>query len=43
MSEPANVAEICNMYYSSIAQYKQEYEDLYTADFVRLIKQCRIV
>ena len=38
-SEPANVAEIFNIYYSSLAQYKHEYDGLYTTDFVQIIDQ----
>ena len=34
--EPANVAEIFNMYYSSLAQYKHEYDGLDTADFIEI-------
>ena len=37
ISEPANVAEIFNMYYSSLAQYKHEYDGLDTTDFVEII------
>ena len=37
ISEPANVAEIVNMYYSSLAQYDQEYDGLDTTDFAGLI------
>ena len=37
ISEPANVAEIFNMYYSSLAQYDQEYDGLDTTDFAGLI------
>ena len=37
ISEPTNVAEIFNMYYSSLAQYKHEYDGLDTIDFVEII------
>ena len=37
ISEPTNVAEIFNMYYSSLAQYDQEYDGLDTTDFAGLI------
>ena len=37
ISEPANVAEIFNRYYSSLAQYKQAYDGLDTTDFVEII------
>ena len=37
ISEPANVAEIFNMYYSSLAQYHQEHDGLDTTDFAVLI------
>ena len=32
ISEPANVAEILNIYYSSLAQYKHEHDGLDTTD-----------
>ena len=37
ISAPANVAEIFNMYYSSLAQYKHEYDGLDTTDLVEII------
>ena len=37
ISEPANVAEVYSMYYSSLAQYDQEYDGLNTADFAGLL------
>ena len=37
ISEPANVAEIFNMNYSSLAQYNYEYDGLDTTDFVEII------
>ena len=39
ISEPANVAGIFNMYYSSLAQYKHEYDDLDTTDSVEIINK----